>query len=109
MSKPPYQVQILRLRRNKNWSVPGIAKHLGVEHGLVRTVLWPPVSADPATEEPAPAAAPKELPRLGHPLHEPIVQMYLCDRFPTRLIAQVLGVSVALVLRVLRDAGVVRR
>ena len=105
MSKPPYQVQILRLRRFKHWSVPGIAKHLSVEHGLVRRVLWPQACADPAAAELAPAAPPKELPRLGHPLREPIVQMYLCDRLPTHRIAYFLGVPQMVVRRVLRSAG----
>ena len=108
MSKPPHPAQILRRRRLKHGSVPGIAKHLSVEHAVVRSVLWQEPAVYSAAAEPEPVAAPKEPPRLRHPLHEPIVRMYLWDRFPTRLIAQVLGVSQSLVLRVLRGAGSVR-
>lgn len=108
MSKPPHQVQILRLRRLKHGSVPGITKHLSVQPAGVRSLLWPQPVVSSAAAEPAPEAAPKEPPRPGHPLHEPIVHMYLCDRFPIRLIAQVLGVSQSLVRRVQRGAGSVR-
>lgn len=108
MSKPPHQVQLQRLRRLKQGSVPGIAKPLSVEHAVVRSVLWQKPAVYSAAAEPEPVAAPKEPPRLRHPLHEPIVRMYLCDRFPPRLIAQVLGVSQSLVRRVLRGVGLLR-
>lgn len=105
MSKPPHPLQILRLRRLKHWSVPGIAKHLGVEQALVRGVLWPQPGANRAATEPALVAALPEPPGRGHPLQEPIVRLYQGDRLSASVIAQVLGVSQALVLGVLRGAG----
>ena len=108
MSKPPHQIQILRLRRFKPGSVPGIAKPWNRDHGLVRRILPPQRDADSAAAEPAPVAVPKETPHRGQPLHESIVQMYRCDGISTGLIARILGVPQAQVFRVLRGAGCLR-
>jgi hypothetical protein len=62
----------------------------------------------PLPQSQRPRPPPKELPRLGHPLREPIVQMYLCDRLPTHRIARFLGVPQMVVRRVLRSAGSLR-
>ncbi len=105
MSKPPHPVQILRLRRLKHGSVPGIAKPLSGEPAGVGSLLRSQPAVHSAAAAPAPQAVPQQPPCPRPPLHEPIVQMYLCDRLPIRLIAQVLGVSQSLVRRVLRGAA----